>query len=154
VVLRCGWISGDFMIKTTVILAVLGSVGGTISAFTWVPGAADSTRNWMNEPAVVATQELSRKHTSDMNTMGVEIATSLHRAIESADVRARIAEYHTELINLERDLRSAISPHDKESIRRSIERLDKAIERELRNQQELKGLTKAQIAHLIRLDNA
>ena len=137
------------MIKTSVFIAVT-TVASTISAFTWVPGAADQTREWMNEPSVIATTALSKQHSDDMKVMGGEIATSLHRAIESADVRSRIVKFELELIKLDRELRRSKNSDDKDAIRRSIERLEKSIEREIEEQSKLKGLTKSQIAGLLR----
>lgn len=138
------------MIKTSVAIVAITSIASTISAFTWVPGAADSTRDWMNEPAVIAVNALSQQHSNDMRLMGVEVATSLHRAIESAEVRSRIVKYELELIKLDRELRRSVSSDDKDAIRRSIERLEKSIEREIEEQSKLKGLTKSQIANLLR----
>lgn len=138
------------MIKTSVAIAAFTSIAGTISAFTWVPGAADSTRVWMNEPAVVAVNALSQRHSDDMRLMGVEVATSLHRSVESAEVRSRIAKYELELIKLGLELRRSQNNDDKDAIRRSIERLEKSIEREIEEQSKLKGLTKSQIAGLLR----
>jgi len=138
------------MIKTSVAIVAIGSIASTISAFTWVPGAADSTRDWMNEPAVVAVSALSQQHSSDMRLMGVEVATSLHRAIESAEVRSRIVKYELELMKLGLELRRSQNNDDKDAIRRSIERLEKSIEREIEEQSKLKGLTKSQIAGLLR----
>jgi len=138
------------MIKTSVAIVAIGSIASTISAFTWVPGAADSTREWMNEPTVVVVNALSQQHSNDMRLMGVEVATSLHRAIESAEVRSRIVKYELELMKLGLELRRSKNNDDKDAIRRSIERLEKSIEREIEEQSKLKGLTKSQIAGLLR----
>ena len=137
------------MIKTTAFIAFT-TVASTISAFTWVPGVVEGGRDYMVQPAVSAVNALAQQHNTDMKILQVEIATSLHRAIESAEVRTRIVKYELELIKLERDLRKSASPDDKDTIRRSIERLEKSIEREIEEQSKLKGLTKTQISGLLR----
>jgi len=137
------------MIKTSVFIAFT-TVASTISAFTWVPGVVEGRRDYMVQPAVTAVNKLAIQHADDMKIIQIEIATSLHRAIESAEVRTRIVRYELELIKLERDLRRVHSVDDKNTIRRSIERLEKSIEREIEEQSKLRGLTKSQISALLR----
>ena len=137
------------MKKSNAILTILLTVGGLASAFAWVPSAINTSRDFMIEPAIDAIDTLAVQHTKDMHSMGVQVATSLHRAIESAEVRTRIVKYELEIIKLERDLRRAVTAADRDSIKRSIERLEKSIDRELDEQTKLKGLTQTQIASLI-----
>lgn len=137
------------MIKTGVILAVLGSVGGTISALTWVPDAVDSTRDFMVYPAVVAVDRLASVHKEDMRQIGVEMATSLHRAIEASNIGSRIHDFKLEVIKLRMELRQTTSAPKTREIERDINRLEKDIEREKDRMDNIEKLTKAQIGELI-----
>ena len=137
------------MIKTTAFIAFT-TIASTISAFTWVPGVVEGGRDYMVQPAVTAVNDLARQHSNDMKILQVEVATSLHRAIESSEVRTRVVKYELELIKLELELRRTVSADDKDAIRRSIDRLEKSIEREIEEQSKLKGLTKSQISGLLR----
>jgi len=138
--------------KTKGLFAIILAIGGSISAFTWVPGAWASLTVAMNVPAVEAINDLSERHIKDIRILYVEMGTTLHRSLEHSDIKQRIHDWKMEIIRLERELREAVTQDKKESILRVIERLERDIDRELDEQLTLRGLTKSQIASYIKLE--
>jgi len=55
--------------KTAIIYSTMLSIGALGSAFTWGPGAVETTRDFMIEPALVAIKEQSTLQTSIMAGM-------------------------------------------------------------------------------------
>ena len=83
--------------KTALIISGILSVGGTISAFTWVPSAADSTREWMNKPAIEAVRTLQADNKSTMAGMKHFDIYTDNLVDEIRDIRGNISRLEREL---------------------------------------------------------
>ena len=141
-------------------LTTVAAIGGTVASFLWVPDALDGIQKWAGEDNSKEIQEFRLDHDNDMRSLqeslsngfrdvNVEMATSLHRAVEASDTRARIHDLKLEILKLEMELRRTTDQVKIKEIERSIDKLDKDIEREKDAIGEIKKLTKAQIAELI-----
>ena len=139
--------------KAAVGLGILGSLG-------FVLDVPEEVRDWANQNTVEAVNELKTMHINDLDSVidklddgfrevRIEMATSLHRAIESSKISGRIHDFKIEIIKLRTELRrSKDSLHIKE-IERDIDRLEKNIERQKNKMDSIEILTKAQIGNLI-----
>ena len=133
--------------KTALIISGILSVGGTISAFTWVPSAADSTRQWMNKPAIEAVRTLQTDNKQSMAGMKLYDIRTDELADDVRDLKTAIRE-------LEKESQETpnISPAHRRSLERQIESykkklkkkgdmLDQATEADRRILSELTGIT-------------
>ena len=83
--------------KTALIISGILSVGGAISAFTWVPSAADSTREWMNKPAIEAVRTLQADNKQTMAGMKHFDIYTDNLVDEIRDIRGNISRLEREL---------------------------------------------------------
>lgn len=151
---------GQAVITTSTILKTVGAIGGTVGAFLWVPDALEVGKDWAGEKTIQAVNELKVIHKDDLDRVvdriddgfrmvNVEMATSLHRAIESSKISSRIHDYKLEVIKLRMELRKTAGVIKTREIERDINRLEKDIEREKDRMDKIETLTKAQIGELI-----
>lgn len=114
--------------KTAIIYSTMLSIGALGSAFTWGPGAVETTRDFMIEPALEAIKEQT------------VLQTSIMAGMKHYDIRTdELADDCRRLQNRIREARKALAeaPSNAASFRQHLERQIREAEQELQQKQRM-----------------
>lgn len=108
--------------KTTIIYGIVLGVGSLVSTFTWVPGAVDSTRDYMIAPALAEIKSQSAAQRIIMSGMK-------HFDIRTDELQDDVNRLKSSITGLEREIQETldISAAHKRSLERQIESYKKEL---------------------------